>query len=313
MEQQFSSLDRVMVSETISKNGVSPKNHTNRRNISPKTVMFFVSFCACTANVLAQEYWSTDSIVGYSLGKPNDKIWNGGQYRLFNPEVKFYDYDATYYMLQIPRVIYSFAPGGYYPKSNRTVSTRNDSKGNLIEVDYKPTNGTPSTIIQIKYNDKSYPVSAEQFDPYSRSQYRTQFDYNANNQIILAEYFEYNERRSKMVVTYDGQGRPATVQFFKNSASNNYLLDTEFIFYYSDGNTSNIVIEPIKPVVYLLDQNLYIESEKSDRITIYSMSGIKLFEAEIQTGVNMINTMAFPQGILLVKGSSGWDTKVMNR
>ena len=314
MEQQFSSLDSVMESGDHSKNGASPKSHTNRKNLALKTVIF-VAFCVCAGNIFAQEYWNTDSIVGYSLGSPNNKIWNGGQYRLFDPEVKFYDYDATSYMLQIPglKSIWSAIPGGYYPKSNRTASTKNDSKGYLIEVEYKPTNGTPSTIMQIKYNDKYYPVSAEQFDPYNRSQYRTQFEYNANNQIILLERFDYNERKSKAVVTYDGQGRPATVQIFTNSASNNYLLSTEYIFYYSDGKTSNSVTEPIKPIVYLFDQNLYIKSEKPDRITVYSMNGSKLFETEVRTGVNTIHTKAFPKGILLVKDSSGRVTKVMNR
>jgi hypothetical protein len=41
-------------------------------------------------------------------------------------------------------------------------------------------------------------------------------------------------------------------------------------------------------------------------------TGSKLYEAPIQAGMNAINADQFPQGLLFVRGSSGWVQKVLN-
>ena len=54
MAQQFSSLDRVMEAETISKNEASPKSQMSRRNIIQKVFFLFTVLCNSIAITFAQ-------------------------------------------------------------------------------------------------------------------------------------------------------------------------------------------------------------------------------------------------------------------
>ena len=72
-------------------------------------------------------------------------------------------------------------------------------------------------------------------------------------------------------------------------------------------------IEPAGATLWITDQTLYIQSAKADRIMIYSITGSQLYETAIQPGINAVDAANLPQGILLVKASSGWVTKVVNR
>ena len=73
----------------------------------------------------------------------------------------------------------------------------------------------------------------------------------------------------------------------------------------------NEQIESAGAILYLTDQTLYIQSERTERITIYSIMGQKLHETAIQLGLHTINASQFPQGILIIKGSSGWIKKLI--
>ena len=67
----------------------------------------------------------------------------------------------------------------------------------------------------------------------------------------------------------------------------------------------------LSPTVYISNQTIYIQSENAEQISIYSITGRKLYETAIQTGMNTINTVNFPQGIYIVKGSNGWVRKLI--
>ena len=67
------------------------------------------------------------------------------------------------------------------------------------------------------------------------------------------------------------------------------------------------------PVVFVNAQTICIQTESADRITVYSVAGGKLYEAPIQAGLTTINAAQFPQGLLFVRGSSGWVKKVLNQ
>ena len=76
-------------------------------------------------------------------------------------------------------------------------------------------------------------------------------------------------------------------------------------------SVANEQIESSGAIVYAADRTLYIQSEKADRIEIYSIIGHKLYETKVQPGLTTIHTTNFPQGILFIKGSSGWVKKVI--
>ena len=67
------------------------------------------------------------------------------------------------------------------------------------------------------------------------------------------------------------------------------------------------------PAIYTVNQTIHIRAENAERITVYSIMGHKLYEAEILPGINTVNATRFPQGILFIRGSNGWVTKVVNR
>ena len=78
-------------------------------------------------------------------------------------------------------------------------------------------------------------------------------------------------------------------------------------------SVANEQFESSGVIVYAVDRTLYIQSEKADRIEIYSIIGNKLYETEIQPGMTTINTTNFPKGIYIIKGSNGWVKKLIAR
>ena len=73
----------------------------------------------------------------------------------------------------------------------------------------------------------------------------------------------------------------------------------------------NELVNALSPTVYISNQTIYIQAESAEQIVIYSITGNKLYETTIQAGLNTINANHFPQGILFVKGSSGWVNKLI--
>ena len=67
------------------------------------------------------------------------------------------------------------------------------------------------------------------------------------------------------------------------------------------------------PAVYAGNQTIHIQAVNAERIIIYSVMGLKLYETTLQSGLNTINSAQFPQGILFIKGSSGWTKKLITK
>ena len=75
----------------------------------------------------------------------------------------------------------------------------------------------------------------------------------------------------------------------------------------------NETINRITPVIYTDNQTINIQVANTERITIYSIMGQKLYETEMQSGLNSINAANFTKGILIIKGNSGWSKKLINK
>lgn len=63
--------------------------------------------------------------------------------------------------------------------------------------------------------------------------------------------------------------------------------------------------------VYASSNTLYIQTSQTENIAVYAPTGIKLYDAKIQSGTTTIDAANFPKGVLFVKGSSGWSKKVV--
>ena len=75
---------------------------------------------------------------------------------------------------------------------------------------------------------------------------------------------------------------------------------------------SNEQLGTAAPKAYIANNTLYITAPQTEQIAVYTLTGVKLYEATISAGTTTINASAFPQGILIVKGSNGSATKVIN-
>jgi hypothetical protein len=62
--------------------------------------------------------------------------------------------------------------------------------------------------------------------------------------------------------------------------------------------------------VYASDGSIYINSPVAEQIDVYSTSGALLYRATKPVGATTIHPTRFPQGVLIVRGSSGWVKKV---
>ena len=198
-----------------------------------------------------------------------------------------------------------------------------DVKGNLTAVEFRFEN-FPDFYNEhrITYNDRNDPVLIEL---YSQKYLfgKIQYEYNEIGYMTLHERYHKNEKDEwvitdgdyKQSAEYDELGRPVADYFFGGRESaplNQWVLGSYNIYYYSD-KTNNEQITVHSPIVYAENQTIHIQAVDTERITIYSIMGQKLYETAIQSGLNTINAANFPQGVLFVKGSSGWTKKLITK
>jgi hypothetical protein len=166
-----------------------------------------------------------------------------------------------------------------------------DAKGNLISIEYYKGNPTNNWVLGA----------------------RTNYKWDDRNRIISEEYISYIDNDVGYRADYerDDKGMEKKLSEYLWSA-NEWILDRYYVCYYAgDGNSSGITPMPA-PAVYISGSVLTIQSNRTEQITIYSVNGARLYESRIQAGAITINTTPFPQGVLIVRGSSGWVKKVVN-
>ena len=76
--------------------------------------------------------------------------------------------------------------------------------------------------------------------------------------------------------------------------------------------TGNVAIFNPANSSYIKDNRLYVSSDKSETISVYSLTGSLLFTGNKKEGTAVFN-LKTPETILIVRGSSGWVNKVINR
>jgi hypothetical protein len=109
---------------------------------------------------------------------------------------------------------------------------------------------------------------------------------------------------------YDENQRETEVYDYVWS-DNAWAVNEYTVHYYADSDVSSECIENAnEPSVHASQNVIHIRGNRSERITVYSVNGSKVFETAIQPGLTSIDAARFPKGILIVRGSSGWTKKV---
>lgn len=73
----------------------------------------------------------------------------------------------------------------------------------------------------------------------------------------------------------------------------------------------NEQLEDSNTAVYITGNTIYIQTTQTEQIAIYTINGSKLYETNTPSATTTIDASTFPQGVLIVKGSSGWVKKVV--
>ena len=293
------------------------------------------------------EYWWPDSIVTYnSAGEPTYKSCydkenrtvisanrDNGSWKFDDPESSdgffFVGGFTPYVGLDVRSNEFNFSLAGLNYNTWWTFqidyyeyNTVYDNKGNPVLVEIRTSNDGADIYMEyrITYNERNNPVLVEVYW-YKDLIKQFHYEYNEKGHLILWYSIDVETKLSvinnncfKVAAKFDEIGKPVEWQRFTGNASfNDWLLNSYWLFYYSDGTTSNEQIASTASTAYLFDRTLYIQSKKADRITVYSIVGQQLYETVIQPGMNTVNAANLPQGILIVRGSSGWVSKVVNR
>ena len=134
-----------------------------------------------------------------------------------------------------------------------------------------------------------------------------EFIYNCDeeveiSQVYISELFTQEP--------YFFTNKPTTVRKYKGSGFNTSLVETA-TFHYSDINGSAIAPTLVKnnnPIVYFAESTLNVETSNVETISVYSLSGIRLYTLNKAEGAASFN-VALTQGIYIIKGSTGWAVK----
>jgi hypothetical protein len=81
---------------------------------------------------------------------------------------------------------------------------------------------------------------------------------------------------------------------------------------YSHSPVGNEQISNPEIMAYIADHTLYINTSLLDVLSIYTAAGVKVYESPVPAGASTISTATLPQGMLILKGKSGWVKKVVN-
>jgi Leucine-rich repeat (LRR) protein len=63
--------------------------------------------------------------------------------------------------------------------------------------------------------------------------------------------------------------------------------------------------------VYVNVNRLYVSSPENEQITIYSLSGNMIYQSQKAAGKTSFDISSLSKGVLIVRGSSGWEKKVV--
>ena len=118
---------------------------------------------------------------------------------------------------------------------------------------------------------------------------------------------------TKDITWFDSQERMLTDYYYDGNIS---LTDYSSYTVYHYDKEAGIVTPPVlsaQPVTISVSNGwISVKSPKAETITIYSISGTQVYTGNKAGGETQISIGNLPQGVYIVKGSSGWVKKIFN-
>jgi len=77
--------------------------------------------------------------------------------------------------------------------------------------------------------------------------------------------------------------------------------------------TSNDQIEVNEANVSLINSILYLQTKQTEKISLFTINGSKIYEFTTQSGMNTINVSGVAKGVLIVRSNKGWVKKIIKK
>jgi hypothetical protein len=137
--------------------------------------------------------------------------------------------------------------------------------------------------------------------------------YTLNNEgSIMESYSPRSEKRKKEIVKNDSKGNPA-VRHYYTWTDGEWEL-TKYVVFYPNDLTSgeglaNEVVDASPSSAWSQNGIIHIRSARPQQVSVYSLSGAKLYEGRVQAGTTALDGIRFPKGIYIIVLSGGESLK----
>ena len=250
-----------------------------------------------------------------------------------------YDYDNNNYVKKLEDIKWNNETADWDDGNKRIVTTYTniyDSEDRLSSSEASIYNFIDDSFVEktatdYEYNERGEKVSVinYRFDSGIRGWIPTErvlTDYDANSNIILHETTIWNEEKEQWCGqsnlpagelgfgrrewTFDANNDITSAKYYK---WNNYqfVLDRSLV-YHNFERTTGVGDSPSNQNVSAFMQNgvLFINSPQVEEVSLYSVTRQKMQTIKKDAGQASMTIYSYPQGVFIVKGSSGWTRKI---
>jgi uncharacterized protein YjdB len=170
-----------------------------------------------------------------------------------------------------------------------------------------------STLDIIRTDDSTYTFNIALIPASSSSMLRSEV---SKKKVLEIAYTTYGDVRKGSKEVYDA--RFMDVSFTVIESDGNYELKEEQVDIevkikaYEDPTGNEFVKEKESVFAYIKDRRLYVNTAKAETVYVYLLNGSTVMTKEKTEGMAVFD-VDVREKILIVKGTSGWAQKVMNR
>jgi hypothetical protein len=154
--------------------------------------------------------------------------------------------------------------------------------------------------------------------------YKYAYTYDANGKELSYESYSWEwdtssddwkgDWKGNSKYAYEERNEYGDVILSKDwSWENNRWNEASYTVYYPGGSdpVATERVDGAEPPVYIHGGMLHIQTGGSERISVYTPNGAKVYEQTVPADATTVSAERLPKGVLIVRGSSGWVKKVV--